>query len=88
VKSDWDAWNSRLLAEEPIVRLILDGTVLRIRLDRKATSISLLVVLGVRAEGQRRSRSCASHQSASCSENSAIRPKVSGRTLTSQGLRP
>jgi transposase-like protein len=53
VKSDWDAWNSRLLAEEPIVRLILDGTVVRVRLDRKATSISLLVVLGVRADGQK-----------------------------------
>src|ERR1700748_2441401 len=25
VKSDWDAWNARSLAEEPIVRLILDG---------------------------------------------------------------
>ena len=25
VKSDWEAWNARLLAEEPIVRLILDG---------------------------------------------------------------
>jgi hypothetical protein len=24
VKSDWDAWNTRSLAEEPIVRLILD----------------------------------------------------------------
>jgi putative transposase len=23
VKSDWDAWNARLLADEPIVRLIL-----------------------------------------------------------------
>jgi putative transposase len=53
VKSDWDAWNVRLLAEEPIVRLILDGTVVRVRLDRKATSISLLVVLGVRADGQK-----------------------------------
>jgi transposase-like protein len=52
-KSDWDAWNSRSLAEEPIVRLILDGTVVRVRLDRKATSISLLVVLGVRADGQK-----------------------------------
>src|SRR5450830_278841 len=41
VKSDWDAWNTRSLAEEPIVRLILDGTVVRVRLDRKATSISL-----------------------------------------------
>jgi hypothetical protein len=53
VKSDWDAWNARSLAEEPTVRLILDGTVVRVRLDRKATSISLLVVLGVRADGQK-----------------------------------
>jgi putative transposase len=35
------------------VRLILDGTVVRVRLDRKATSISLLVVLGVREDGQK-----------------------------------
>jgi putative transposase len=34
---------------EPIVRLILDGTVVRVRLDCKATSISLLVVLSARA---------------------------------------
>ena len=53
VKGDWDAWNARSLAEEPIVRLILDGTVVRVRLDRKATSISLLVVIGVRADGQK-----------------------------------
>src|SRR3974377_459055 len=53
VKSGWDAWNARSLAEEPIVRLILDGTVVRVRLDRQATSISLLVVLGVRADGQK-----------------------------------
>jgi putative transposase len=53
VKSDWDAWNARSLADEPIVRLILDGTVVRVRLDRKATSISLLLVLGVRADGQK-----------------------------------
>ena len=36
VKSDWEAWNARSLADEPIVRLILDGTVVRVRLDRKA----------------------------------------------------
>ena len=53
VKSDWDGWYTRSLAGEPIVRLILDGTVVRVRLDRKATSISLLVVLGVRADGQK-----------------------------------
>ena len=53
MQTDWEAWNARSLAEEPIVRLILDGTVVRVRLDRKATSISLLVVLGVRADGQK-----------------------------------
>ena len=53
MKSDWDAWNARSLAGEPIVRLILDGTVVRLRLDRKATSISLLVVLGIREDGQK-----------------------------------
>jgi mutator family transposase len=53
VKGDWDVWNARSLAEEPICRLILDGTVVRVRLDRKATSIVLLVVLGVREDGQK-----------------------------------
>ena len=53
VKGDWDAWNARSLADEPIVRLILDGTFVRVRLDRKATAISLLVVIGVRADGQK-----------------------------------
>jgi putative transposase len=53
VKTDWEAWNARSLHEEPIVRLILDGTVVRVRLDRKATSISLLVVIGVREDGQK-----------------------------------
>ena len=53
VKSDWDAWNARALSEEAIVRLILDGTAARVRLDRKATAISLLVVIGVRADGQK-----------------------------------
>src|SRR3979409_801492 len=52
-KAGWEAWNARSLAEEPIVRLILDGTVVRVRLDRKATSISLLVVIGVREDGQK-----------------------------------
>jgi len=53
VKGDWEAWNARSLADEPIVRLILDGTVVRVRLDRAATSISLLIVMGVRADGQK-----------------------------------
>jgi putative transposase len=53
VKSDWDAWNTRSLAGEPIIRLILDGTVVRVRLDKKTTSISLLVALGIRQDGQK-----------------------------------
>jgi len=53
VKADWDAWNARSLAEEPIVRLILDGTVVRVRVDRKASAIVLLIVLGVREDGQK-----------------------------------
>jgi transposase-like protein len=53
VKGDWDAWNVRSLKDEPIVRLILDGTVVRARLDKKATSISLLVAMGVRQDGQK-----------------------------------
>ena len=64
VKTDWDAWNQRDLAAEPVVRLILDGTVVRVRLDRKATAISLLVVIGVREDGQKslppRRRGCCS----------------------------
>jgi hypothetical protein len=53
IKSDWEAWTARALAAEPIVRLILDGTVVRVRLDRKATAVSLLVVIGVREDGQK-----------------------------------
>ena len=49
VKSNWEAWNAHSSAEEPIVRLILDGTVVRVPVDRQATSISLLVVLHVPA---------------------------------------
>lgn len=53
VKTDWEAWTRRDLAQEDIVRLILDGSVVRVRLDRKATHVSLLVVLGIRRDGQK-----------------------------------
>jgi putative transposase len=53
VRADWDTWIRRDLIGEDVVRLILDGTVVRVRLDRKATAISLLVVLGVRRDGQK-----------------------------------
>jgi transposase-like protein len=35
IKADWDAWNGRDLEGEDIMRLILDGTLVRVRLDRK-----------------------------------------------------
>ena len=41
------------MAVGPIIRLILDGTVVRVRLDKKSTSISLLVAFGVRQDGQK-----------------------------------
>lgn len=48
VKTDWDAWCARNLAEEDIVRVILDGTVIKTRIDKKATNISVLAAIGVR----------------------------------------
>lgn len=53
VQTDFEAWNRRRLKDEAIVRLILDGTVVRLRLDRQATAMSILVVMGVRADGQK-----------------------------------
>ena len=52
-QSAWEAWQKRDLAGDDIVRLILDGTVVKVRLDRKATAISLLIGLGVRRDGQK-----------------------------------
>ena len=53
VKSDWDAWCARSLADEDIVRLILDGTVIKTRIDKKATNISVLAAVGLRRDGQK-----------------------------------
>ncbi|MFO1144379.1 MAG: IS256 family transposase [Amaricoccus sp.] len=53
VKTDWEAWRARSLADEDIVRLILDGTVVKTRLDRRATAISVLAAIGVRRDGQK-----------------------------------
>ena len=53
VRTDWAAWSARDLHDEDIVRLILDGTVVRAKIDRKATAISLLVAIGVRRDGQK-----------------------------------
>jgi transposase-like protein len=52
-RTAWEAWQQRDLTREDIVRLILDGTVVKVRLDRRATAISLLIVLGIRRDGQK-----------------------------------
>jgi putative transposase len=52
-RSAWEAWQNRDLAGEDIVRLILAGTVVKVRLDRRATAIPLLIALGVRRDGQK-----------------------------------
>src|ERR687891_787376 len=52
-RSAWMAWQERDLTGEDVVRLILDGTVVKVRLDRRATAISLLIVLGIRRDGQK-----------------------------------
>src|ERR687895_374833 len=49
----WEAWQQRDLTDQDIVRLILDGTVVKVRLDRRATAISLLIALGIRRDGQK-----------------------------------
>jgi putative transposase len=53
IKGDWEAWNKRDVSTENVIRLILDGTTVRVRIDRKATTISLLIVLGIRRDGQK-----------------------------------
>lgn len=53
VKSDWEAWQARDLSGEDVVRLILDGTGVKARLDKRVTSIPLLVAIGVRRDGQK-----------------------------------
>jgi putative transposase len=52
-RSAWEAWQQRELTAEAIVRLILDGTVVKVRLERKAIAVSLLIVLGIRRDGQK-----------------------------------
>jgi putative transposase len=52
-RAAWEAWQQRDLTDQDIVRLILDGTVVKVRLDRRATAISLLIALGIRRDGQK-----------------------------------
>jgi putative transposase len=53
VQGDWEAWQRRDLSQDDIVRVILDGTVVKVRLNKRSTGISVLVALGVRRDGQK-----------------------------------
>jgi transposase-like protein len=46
-------WCARSLSDEDIVRVILDGTVIKARIDKKATNISVLAAIGVCRDGQK-----------------------------------
>jgi putative transposase len=49
----WAQGPKRDLSHDDIVRVILDGTVVKVRLDKRSTGISVLVALGVRRDGQK-----------------------------------
>jgi putative transposase len=51
-RSAREAWRERDLAGEGVVRLILDGTAVEVRPDKRVTAVSLLVALGVRRDGR------------------------------------
>ena len=53
VKTDWETWCARDLSGEHVIRLILDGAGVKVRLDKRVTSIPLLVVIGVHRDGQK-----------------------------------
>jgi putative transposase len=53
LRADWQARRQRSLADEDIIRLILDGTVVRVRLDRQSTSPIAAGGAGVRRDGQK-----------------------------------
>ena len=51
-KTDWESRQARDLSGKDIVRLILDGTGVKARLDRRVMAIPLLVMLGVRRDSR------------------------------------
>lgn len=53
LKPDWEAWQRRDLSTESCPRLILDGLSVSVRMDKTAHRLSVLVALGVRADGQK-----------------------------------
>jgi putative transposase len=53
LKSDFETWRERALKDEDIRYLFLDGWYPKVRLGKRRVRVPVLVVLGVRADGQR-----------------------------------
>ncbi len=53
LRPSWEAFKLRDLSDERIVRLVLDGTVMKVRIDGKSERMSILVALGIRDDGQK-----------------------------------
>ncbi len=53
LKSDMEAWEKRSLADLEVAFLYLDAIALRVRMDRRVTSVPVLVALAVLADGQK-----------------------------------
>ncbi|MFI5384988.1 MAG: IS256 family transposase [Fimbriimonadales bacterium] len=53
LKPTWEVWKSRDLSKDGVVRLILDGFSVRVRLACEVLRISVLVAMGVLADGQK-----------------------------------
>jgi len=50
---DWEAWKSRDLSKDGVVRLILDGFSVRCRVGNEVLRMSVLMAMGVLADGQK-----------------------------------
>jgi len=53
LKPQWDAWQARDLSQDGIVRLMLDGFVVKARLGKQTFRISVLCAMGVTRDGQK-----------------------------------
>jgi len=53
LRPEWESWQKRDLTEDGIERLILDGTVLHVRVGGKSERMTILVALGVRFDGRK-----------------------------------
>lgn len=53
LRPEWESWQKRDLSKDEIERLILDGTVLHVRMDGRSERMTILVALGVRSDGRK-----------------------------------